>query len=1005
MSQGCDGHYWAQGIAGWYQPSWCYGHDEPTISYVSNAPHSGEDASFQVVLPADTAAMPQGNLYATFWFGGVVADANSTAGGGAAFLELQFYPAPPAYVGSGSGHLDCLPNGAFNYVWTPGSNDWFVCAIVWQLTGNSAAPTEDAAIATPLDLAGSSDQIFELHSGDQVFVNYSGVARTTPWNLAVTDVTQGLSGSVTLQNGTLVLSPYYSTAAASNVLGWSASGAGAIAFAYEVGHALNPAIPTNPVNGGCTPGDLNCDSYWPGKWSASGQAQLSLPILGTGSDASYPTSIGLSSSQGGETEVNQSACAQPSFSTLRNCMYPFYLYRAQSYGFTMDADLSVANITHDYGNEYQFPGDVSTPAAALSADPHHTVPAPWGTVSVYVDPSGAAVQINPLGGTHPVPVSGDEATGQFMEGPYWVNVSAPGCLSFSRAIYVGTGDALQIPAVLNCGSEAALAVATTPASGNAPLAVAFLGSANGGVGPYSYTWSFGDGSFATGASVSHTFGTAGTYTVGLQVDDAFGHPATSSVSVDVLPPSPELSTPQSVVLYAHHVASLASGSATNFPLSTAFPTGESDFNKFYLVPVAGPSSWTFSLPNPTSAPVYLDPSSPVVAHFFVSLPTENATAPAGGIPIVVEASLSASTFLGSGSEVQNVNVGGAAAEYNLSFDPQVGAIAAGSGLTLTVSWYEESVDGNRLAWPIALHCGQSYPISVALPMLDPIYLTPLTVVSSSSGVSVATQATSPFGPSDLAGVSGTLDGTPTAAPTQSGATYTFDFPAATTPIGTHTFVVTAYDLQGSYNLAVTEFRLGPQTYTVSFEQTGLPSGTIWEVTLAGSNYQYSDTNLIEFTVPNGTYSFTVGGENGYVAFPSSGVVSVSGANVGQKIVFDPASSAVSVTFREKGLPAGTIWSVDLSGDVAYSSTSTIVFEVPGGSTYSFSVAAEPGYGVTPSSGTFSVGTGPVTVTVAFHHLRGHDAGSAGPSQPVGAAAPSPDATGTSGPSVLATTRT
>ncbi len=941
------------------------------MSYVSNAPGTGENASFHFVLPSDIAVMPQGNLYATFWLGGIVADANSTSGGGQAFLEFQFYPSPPAYTGEGSGHEDCLPNGAFNYVWTPGSNDWFACAIVWQLVGATA--TENAAIATPLDLAGGGDQIFELHSGDQIFVNYSGIAQTTPWNLAVSDVTEHASGTVVLQNGTPVLSPYYRTAA-SNILSWSASGVGAITFAYEIGHALNPAIPTNPVNGGCTPGDLNCDSYWPGKWSESGQMRLSLPVLGTGPDATFPAYIGFSSSQGGETEVNQSACLMPSFSTLRNCMYPFYLYRSSTYSFTMDADLSVQNITHSYGNEYQFPADISTPAAALESDPHHTVPAPWGTVSVYVQPATASISVNPIGQSQGLADSGGVATGEFAEGPYFVNVSAPGCAPFSEPIYVSTGTALEIPAVLNCGVESALAVATTPASANAPLTVSFLGAANGGVAPYSFGWAFGDGSFATGAMVSHTFGSAGIYTVRLQVYDADGDPATASVSVDVAPPVSLQPSGQYVSLYAQHVNASAHAGLSSFPLSTAFPAGQGDFASFYVIPIAGPHSWTFSLPESTAAPVYLDPSSPIVVHFFLSLPTLNEPAPAG-IPITVGASLSGATFGGSGGETQDVSPGGAITEYNLSLLPEVSVLPAGSPITLTVEWYEASVDGNYLAWPVVIHSGQAYPISVDLPLLDPVYLTPAMVSSTASGVVVTTTIVSPFGDADLAHVTGVVDGRIPVSPTVSGSTDTFSISESEVGIGVHTLVVAAYDIQGAYNQVVAQFQLGPETFTVAFTESGLASGQIWEVTLSSSasanDYGYSSTNRIEFAVPNGSYSFAVGGENGLIAFPASGLVTVAGANVGVAIQFTPASEATTVTFTEHGLSKGTSWTVDLAGEIGSSSTGAITFEVPDAASYAFAVGSIAGYACLPSSGSVSVRTNPVSVAISCHHAGVH----------------------------------
>ncbi|MGC9137644.1 MAG: S53 family peptidase, partial [Thermoplasmata archaeon] len=76
----------------------------------------------------------------------------------------------------------------------------------------------------------------------------------------------------------------------------------------------------------------------------------------------------------------------------------------------------------------------------------------------------------------------------------------------------------------------------------------------------------------------------------------------------------------------------------------------------------------------------------------------------------------------------------------------------------------------------------------------------------------------------------------------------------------------------------------PATYTVTFTESGLPSGTSWSVTLAGST-KSSTTNTITFSEPNGSYSFSVGTVTGYTASPSSGTINVNGANVNQAITF------------------------------------------------------------------------------------------------------------------------
>ena len=78
-------------------------------------------------------------------------------------------------------------------------------------------------------------------------------------------------------------------------------------------------------------------------------------------------------------------------------------------------------------------------------------------------------------------------------------------------------------------------IAASSTSGAAPLAVTFNGS--GSTDPdgsiATYAWNFGDGTTSSGAVVSKTFNTAGTYTVTLTVTDNRGGKGTSSVVVQV----------------------------------------------------------------------------------------------------------------------------------------------------------------------------------------------------------------------------------------------------------------------------------------------------------------------------------------------------------------------------------------------------------------------------------------------------------------------------------------
>lgn len=87
------------------------------------------------------------------------------------------------------------------------------------------------------------------------------------------------------------------------------------------------------------------------------------------------------------------------------------------------------------------------------------------------------------------------------------------------------------------------AVAANPAGGMVPLAVQF--TAAGSMDPdgdsLAYSWNLGDGHNANGFEVSHTYETAGTYTVALTVDDGRGGSAEAQIAIEVSnPDTPEV---------------------------------------------------------------------------------------------------------------------------------------------------------------------------------------------------------------------------------------------------------------------------------------------------------------------------------------------------------------------------------------------------------------------------------------------------------------------------------
>ena len=77
----------------------------------------------------------------------------------------------------------------------------------------------------------------------------------------------------------------------------------------------------------------------------------------------------------------------------------------------------------------------------------------------------------------------------------------------------------------------------SPASPAVNSTVTFTGAAVNGISPYTFSWNFGDNAKATGATVTHTYNAAGTFTVSLNVTDNTGSLARTSQSIAVVPAS------------------------------------------------------------------------------------------------------------------------------------------------------------------------------------------------------------------------------------------------------------------------------------------------------------------------------------------------------------------------------------------------------------------------------------------------------------------------------------
>ena len=174
------------------------------------------------------------------------------------------------------------------------------------------------------------------------------------------------------------------------------------------------------------------------------------------------------------------------------------------------------------------------------------------------------------------------------------------------------------------------------------------------------------------------------------------------------------------------------------------------------------------------------------------------------------------------------------------------------------------------------------------------------------------------------------------------------------------------------------------TFLTEFTETGLPNGTLWTVTVHGNGtgqlaaledlVGHAYTTSLNFTLPNGSYRYSVTPVNGsfFLNHSAHGTFVVNGSGPAPLHVAWLSPPLVPVTFHESGLPTGMNWSVRVVGWggvpihlTVSSNTSNVTFYLPNG-TYRFVVGLVIFFNVpTPSSGNFGVTNVSAQVNVSF----------------------------------------
>jgi subtilase family serine protease len=155
------------------------------------------------------------------------------------------------------------------------------------------------------------------------------------------------------------------------------------------------------------------------------------------------------------------------------------------------------------------------------------------------------------------------------------------------------------------------------------------------------------------------------------------------------------------------------------------------------------------------------------------------------------------------------------------------------------------------------------------------------------------------------------------------------------------------------------------SFLVQFNETGLATGSTWQVKLGSGSTVISTGTTLAFYLANGTYTYTIAGPHGYTSTPSTGSVTVLGLASYIHVTF--VLSAFTLTFSERGLPAATSWTVVVSpGGTLTGSTATLSMTNRSDGSYGYTITTGLlGWFATPASGTATVNGANLTVNVTF----------------------------------------
>jgi len=155
-----------------------------------------------------------------------------------------------------------------------------------------------------------------------------------------------------------------------------------------------------------------------------------------------------------------------------------------------------------------------------------------------------------------------------------------------------------------------------------------------------------------------------------------------------------------------------------------------------------------------------------------------------------------------------------------------------------------------------------------------------------------------------------------------------------------------------------------RVYVISVNENGLPSTITYYFNVTNAKYSAHVAGNFTFTLPNGTYNFTVVSTNKiYAPIPSAGTFTVNGKNMSIEITFKLIT--YKVTFTETGLPLGIKWYLNMSNEQSFIVSGNFTFSETNG-TYSYTIASSnKDYAPSSYTGSFTVNGANVNVPITF----------------------------------------